>query len=134
MKTLKRSRKADVVLSVIVLLLVAFGGVTGWKQLQMRRVIAQRALREARLLQPFQNNIGKTAQTGWYVSGRVTGGMDGGTADLLVPVIGPKGHGKLAAWMQGSYSGWHVCSMELITDDGKRIDLMPDEQAHCERE
>jgi hypothetical protein len=141
MKTHRRSRKADVVLSVIVLLLVTFGAFVGWEQLQNRRMIAQYAVDQSNSMPAFEQNIGNPTHMGWFVSGIVIGSYalhpriaDAGTADLTIPVQGPRGRGSLVVWMQEGFAGQHICSMDLVMSEGKKIVLVPDEQSHCERE
>jgi hypothetical protein len=140
MKSRKRSRKADVLLSAAVLLLVALGVLISWAQLRMRRAVAQYAVDKASSIPAFRQSIGNQPNMGWFVSGRTYGSLsaqvlgpriaDYGSADLHVPVRGSSGRGHLIIWIQERFTGRRICSMELVMDDGKSIVLIPDEQSH----
>jgi hypothetical protein len=102
--------------------------------LQMRRRIARGVLARAVKSVQFQKKLGQPVKVGYFVRGRVIGGMDAGTADLTIPVSGPVGAGKLIDWSQTGFAGWQVCSLEFRSDDGSTIVIVPDETSHCERE
>ncbi|MEO6922748.1 MAG: cytochrome c oxidase assembly factor Coa1 family protein [Bryocella sp.] len=127
MKTRKRSRKADVVLSVIVLLLVTFGGYVWWKQLQFRRELAALAYMEAASGPVIRSYLGPNIELGWFVSGRINFWVWPGRADLIIPISGTHGHGKLTTSMKNDFAGWHICSMKLSLSNGKEVTLTPEQ-------
>ncbi len=129
-----RSKLSRVLIASIFSLVVVF---TVWYEveaLRMRQRIAAEALREAERSRLLDKKIGRPIEAGFLVSGRVIGGDDGGTADIVIPISGPNGSGKLLDWSQAGYQGWHVCSLTFRPKSGPDIELFPDEDAQCERE
>jgi hypothetical protein len=78
--------------------------------------------------------VGRPLSMGILVHGRVTGGNEGGTADLEIPVSGSRGKGTLFAWEQGEQNSWRVCSLAFRSTRGMEIIIVSDETSHCERE
>jgi hypothetical protein len=105
-----------------------------YEQQKYRRRIALQALTKAGESELAKQHLGAPLRMGYFIRGRIIGGMDSGTADLAIPVLGPNGNGTLVDWSQNGFAGWHICSLKLQLDSGSKIVLVPDETSTCERE
>ena len=129
-----RSIRLRFVLAGVLLLAVSVAFWYSFECLKVRQQIALHAVQAADASGLLREQIGTPISTGYFVSGRVIGDSDGGTADLEIPISGPKGSGTLLDWSQAGFAGWHVCSMTFRPKTGADVILFPDEDAHCERE
>ena len=118
----------------VAILLYAVALLIAYERFEMRRQIALIAVKMANDSGLFRKRLGAPIKQGHFVSGRIIGGMDGGTADLVIPVSGPSGNGILVDWSQNSFAGWHVCSLIFHQKYGSDVVIAPDENAQCERE
>jgi hypothetical protein len=105
-----------------------------YESLKMRQQIAGEVVGEAAKSRLIERQVGTPITMAYFVSGRVIGGMDGGTADLEIPISGPNGSGKLLDWSQGGFGGWRVCSLTFRPSSGPDVVIAPDETSTCERE
>ena len=70
--------------------------------------------------------LGQPIEEGWFLSGstKVNGGS--GTADLSIPISGPKGKGTIYAVATKSAGQWNYSKLEVKIDStGETIDLGP---------
>jgi hypothetical protein len=129
-----RTKRINRVMLPIFLLLVIFGFWVCLSSWVMRREVAQHAVRAAGESGLLRQQVGTPIRMGYFVSGRVIGRMDAGTADLIIPISGPNGKGELIDWSQNGFQGWHVCSLVFRPDSGLDVVIAPDEDSKCERE
>jgi len=135
MTSQRKLKRIDYVMLPIVTLLVIFGGWVFTERLEMRRQIAGRVVNEVASSGALQQEVGSPIKIG-FVSGNILGAwiMDGGTADLEIPVSGPNGSGTLLDWSQKGLGGWHICSLTFRPKFGPDVVIAPDEKSNCERE
>ena len=134
MTSQRRTKRINFVMLPIFSLLVIFGGWVYFSSMILRHTVAQNAVQTADQLGLLRKQVGTPIKMGFFVSGRVIGGNDGGTADLLIPISGPEGRGELIDWSQTGFQGWQVCSLVFRPDSGPDVVIAPDEEAKCERE
>jgi hypothetical protein len=115
--------------------LVIFGSWIGYQRILQERAAATLALRTATLSDAVKGQLGTPLKMGIFVTGHLfLSGGDTGTADLRIPISGPKGEGTLIEWAQSGFAGWHLCSLILRPTTGADLVLVPDESSKCERE
>lgn len=69
--------------------------------------------------------LGQPVEDGWFMSGNIETTGPSGSADIAIPVHGPKGEGKLYAVAVKSADRWEYQTLEVAVEgrDG-RIDLL----------
>jgi hypothetical protein len=77
---------------------------------------AQLALHQAESNPIVERSIGAPLKTGWIVSGSVNVHGPGGSAELAIPVIGPKGKGTLYTTAIRRQSQWQTTSLAFAKD------------------
>jgi hypothetical protein len=125
---LRHWRSATVVLVIVIVslcLLHHYGA---------NRRMGRLATETAEISGLIDREIGTPLSMGMLVHGRVIEGVDGGNADLEIPVRGSHGSGTLFAWEQRDRSAWHICSLSFRSSNGTEIMIVADEASHCERE
>ena len=70
------------------------------------------------------NAIGTPLKPGWFVSGSTNSQGSTGSAELSVPVRGPKGKGDLNLQAKKVDGAWHIISLEFEGSNG-RLKLIP---------
>jgi hypothetical protein len=101
---------------------------------QAFRAPAAVAFATARRSYEFQRSIGEPSHIKLMTTGRILETGGNGNADLVIPVSGPRGRGKLLEWAQESDGKWHICSLDLQLRDAAPITIVNDLNTHCERE
>jgi len=115
--------------------LIAFGVWLSYQRNLNRQYLAARAVRVANSSGMLKEQLGEPVKTGYWISGRLTDPCcDRGTADLQIPVSGPKGSGVLDDWSQSGLGGWRVCSLIFHPKSGHDVVIVPDATSKCERE
>jgi hypothetical protein len=71
------------------------------------------------------NDIGMPLKPGWFASGKTTVEDSRGSAELSIPVSGPKGEGKLRTEAKRQDGVWKITSLEFENDNG-RMQLIPE--------
>lgn len=70
--------------------------------------------------------LGKPVEEAFYLSGSINGGGSSGTADLFIPVSGPKAKGTVHVVGVKSDGSWTYSTMNLHVDGtNENIDLLP---------
>jgi hypothetical protein len=67
--------------------------------------------------------LGTPLQTGWWLSGNIKIVNDTGTADLTIPLSGPRGKGSLAVKATKDGGAWEYQRLILRPEGGEAIDL-----------
>ncbi|MDB6070993.1 MAG: hypothetical protein JWL81_2164 [Verrucomicrobiales bacterium] len=84
----------------------------------------QTALKRAESSPEVQAALGTPLDTGWMMQGSMKVENSNGTADLTIPLKGPKGEGSLH--VKGNQTGgapWVYSELQAILPDGKVVDL-----------
>ena len=83
------------------------------------------ALAETRRSRAVAEALGTPVREGWFTSGNVSVTGPSGSADLAIPVAGPKGKGKLYVVARKSAGrGAHATLVVEVARTGERIDLL----------
>jgi hypothetical protein len=83
------------------------------------------ALAEARRSRAVAEALGTPVREGWFTSGDVSVTGPSGSADLVIPVAGPKGKGKLYVVARKSAGLWSYETIVVeVARTGERIDLL----------
>lgn len=69
--------------------------------------------------------LGTPIEPGWYLTGSMKTGGTSGTADLQIPISGPKGEGDLYLAAEKTHGRWTYSTL-IVTVDGRDapIDLL----------
>ena len=78
-----------------------------------RRDAAEAGLQAAQDSHLLDEDVGPNLHIGLMIVGWVHTEADSGTAELLIPVSGSRGRGRLYAREQRDRYGWHVCSLDF---------------------
>ena len=82
------------------------------------------ALKRAQHSPEVQEAIGTPVDTGWMLQGTMNYHNGAGTADLTIPLKGPKGEATLAVKGEKSATGaWEYSLLEAQLPDGTKVDL-----------
>ena len=82
------------------------------------------ALKKAQNSPEVQSAIGTPVDTGWMLQGSLNYNNGAGTADLTIPLEGPKGEATLAVKAAKAATGpWEYSVMEAQLPDGTKVDL-----------
>jgi uncharacterized integral membrane protein len=72
--------------------------------------------------------VGSLMKTGWFVTGNIEVTPTTGSADLAIPVSGPKGSGTIYAEAHKHAGLWHLELLQYGKDNSnERLDLLPAE-------
>ena len=84
------------------------------------------ALAEARRSPEVASALGSPLGEGWFTSGSIDVKGPSGTADLAIPVSGPRGKGTVFVEARKSAGEWSYSKLIVRVDrTGERIDLLP---------
>jgi len=94
-----------------------FGVLRGSDVVQEALVRAERDFR-------VTDALGAPLEPGWWVTGSLNTGNGSGSADLTLPISGPRGSGRMIirAFRQGGE--WEYTRLEVELDGGGRINLL----------
>ena len=96
---------------------------------------ARIAAREALSSDVVMRSIGQPMNVGPFIRGNLVSSNGSGTADLIIPIRGPKGKGTLLEWAQESSGKWRICSLTFRSStESADIAIIPEEKSDCERE
>jgi Cytochrome oxidase complex assembly protein 1 len=86
--------------------------------------VYQQALRAASSHQEVIEALGEPVAPGWYVSGSINVSGSSGTADISIPIAGPKGNGTIFAVAKKSAGRWSYDVLEVeLEGREERVDL-----------
>ena len=72
--------------------------------------------------------LGKPVTAGWWLSGNINVSGPSGSADLAIPISGPKGRGTIYAVATKQAGQWRFKLLEVAVDgQAQRIPLVPPE-------
>ncbi|HSV62709.1 MAG TPA: cytochrome c oxidase assembly factor Coa1 family protein [Chthoniobacterales bacterium] len=101
------------------LVIVVFGAL---KQTDVYKMAVARAKSDSRVIAA----LGTPVEEGWYLSGNTSVNNGSGTADLSIPISGPKGKGTIYAVATKSGGEWSYSKLSVKIDStGETIDLGP---------
>jgi len=84
--------------------------------------VAQEAFSRARSSQAVAQALGAPIKEAWFVSGSINENPASGSADLAMPISGPKGNGTLYVTARKSAGAWQYCLIELdVKGSGDKI-------------
>lgn len=74
----------------------------------------------------LQQRLGEPIRVGWIISGNIQVNPASGSADLAIPVSGPKGSGTVYTEAHKSAGLWHLDQLQFADKaSGERMDLLP---------
>jgi hypothetical protein len=86
--------------------------------------VYREALRRAQDNPQVQAALGTPIESGWWMSGQINVNNDTGDANIVIPVSGPKGKGKIHAVATKSGGRWSYSTLTVDVDGGGTIDLL----------
>lgn len=86
--------------------------------------VYQHALQAATSHQAVIEALGEPIEPGWFVSGSINVAGSSGTADISIPIAGPKGHATIFAVARKSAGRWAYDVLEVEVEGRvERINL-----------
>jgi hypothetical protein len=82
------------------------------------------ALKEAQDSPCVATRLGTPLTPGWTLSGNMKEGSDDGSANLSIPIHGPRGKGSLELEAEKDSGIWRITSLVLVSETG-RIQIVP---------
>ena len=104
-------------LGIAALVVIVFGAIKSTDAYKGARATAEHDPRVIAVL-------GSPIEPGWWVSGNVNVDANGGNADFVFPISGPKGEGRVHAVATRDTSGWHYREIVFTPKTGPPIDLL----------
>ena len=87
--------------------------------------VYKEALDSARSHPAVVEALGQPVEDGWFMSGSINTSGPSGSADIAIPIHGPKGEGKLYAVASKSAGEWEYQTLEVEVEGREdRIDLL----------
>ena len=111
---------------VVTLLVAAFIGAIFWFvfALMKHSDVYAHALQTARASEAVRAEIGTPIEEGWFTTGSIQETGPSGSAELAIPVSGPRGGGTIYVEARKSTGRWTYSELVFEADaGGKRIDL-----------
>jgi hypothetical protein len=91
--------------------------------------VYEEALSLARSNPAVLEALGQPVEDGWWMSGQINTSGPSGSADIAIPLHGPKGKGTLYAVATKSAGRWEYQTLELeVRGRDERIDLLTAER------
>ena len=87
--------------------------------------VYQEAMARTRAHPQVQQALGQPIEAGWMVTGNLNVSGQSGSADLAIPLSGPKGKGTLYVEARKRAGKWAFQHLAVAVQDGPRIDLLP---------
>jgi hypothetical protein len=104
-------------LGIAAIVIVVFGAI---KSTDAYKGARDQAQRDPRVIAA----LGSPMETGIWVSGNVNVDANGGNADFVFPIHGPKGEARVHAVATRDISGWHYSLLTVTPRNGVPIDLL----------
>ena len=104
-------------LGIGAIVIIVFGAI---KSTDAYRGARDTAARDTRVIAV----LGTPMTTGIWVSGNVNVDANGGNADFVFPMSGPKGDARVHAIATRDTSGWHYSLLTVTPKNGPPIDLL----------
>lgn len=91
--------------------------------------VYQQAVSKASADSAVVRELGQPIEAGWMVSGSINVSGPGGSADLAIPISGPKGKGTIYAVATKSAGRWTFTQLQVEPEGSSaRIDLLAPER------
>lgn len=112
-------------LAAIVLMLAFVAAVFGLVEASFQSSGAYtQALTRAQANPQVSGRIGLPLKPGWFATGSISINNDSGSADLVIPISGPKGKGEIYAVATKTAGIWHYKTLVVeVSGQQDRIDL-----------
>ena len=104
-------------------LVVSIVGLVMWSIRQSD--VFRMAMTKARQNPAVVHSLGTPIDPGWVVSGSINLENDAGTANLAIPIHGPRQKAKMYLDARKRMGEWTFISLTVKTDDGDQIELVP---------
>jgi hypothetical protein len=105
-----------------------------FRRSSLQRSAADPAIFDAQSSEKMVALIGVPMQPGWPIHGTMNTHRGSGTANLAIPLAGPRGKGILLEQAQQTLGKWHVCSLTFHPLDGNDLQLISAAISHCPKE
>lgn len=107
----------------ILALVIAVVGLVMWsmRQSDVYRMAMQRARQNPEVVE----RLGTPIESGWLVSGSMNIENDSGTANLTIPIHGPRQQAKMYLDARKRMGEWTFNSLTVKTAAGEQIELVP---------
>src|ERR1051325_8433815 len=123
-----RNWKWAVPLGCVTLILILVAGVGGIFFFAMSALkssdVYKGALERAQKSPSAAGMLGEPIKDGWLVKGNISFDGGSGTANLEIPVSGPKSRGPLAARAVNEGGAWMYERLDLVAKSGERVSLL----------
>lgn len=86
--------------------------------------VAQEALARAERDDRVTEALGAPLEFGWWATGSLNTGNGSGSADMTMPISGPRGSGRLIIRAFREGGEWQYTRLEVEVDGGGRINLL----------
>ncbi len=87
--------------------------------------VAKGAVARAQSSPAVVQHLGAPIEAGWWASGSINLSGDSGDAKLTLPILGPKGKGKLYLIAEKRAGTWSYTLLQVVIDgSGEKIDLL----------
>ncbi|HYP27281.1 MAG TPA: cytochrome c oxidase assembly factor Coa1 family protein [Blastocatellia bacterium] len=87
--------------------------------------VYQQALAKAKSNAAIARELGEPIEPGWFVSGSIKVSDDSGSANLSIPVSGPRKSGTIHTLATKRQGRWEFATLEMeIEGEGRRINLL----------
>jgi hypothetical protein len=112
---------ALVVAAVVFVGLIVFGVLS----LMRGSDVCEQAVAKAQASSRVQTALGQPITQGWYVTGSINTSNDSGSADVNIPISGPKGSATIHAVATKAAGVWTFSVLRVTLPDGKQVNLLP---------
>jgi hypothetical protein len=102
-----------------------------FRRSSLERSAADPAIFDAQSSAKMVALIGVPMQPGWPIHGTMSISKGTGTANLQIPLAGPRGNGVLLEQAQQHQNKWRVCSLTFRSQDGIELALISPATSHC---
>jgi len=130
----KLRRNAFILGLVFLFPLVILSALFLFRRSSLQRSAADPAIFDAQSSAKMVALLGVPMQPGWPIHGTLVTHKGFGSADLRIPLAGPRGQGTLVEWAQRRQAKWHICSLVFHASNGTTLILVEDNTTDCERE
>jgi hypothetical protein len=87
--------------------------------------VCQQAVAKAQASARLKLALGQPITQGWYVTGSINISNDSGSADVSIPISGPKGSATIHAVAKKAAGVWTFSVLRVTLPDGKQMNLLP---------
>ena len=111
-------------LVVVIIAVVAVGAALLAFGLIKQTFVYKDAVRRAQSNPQVQAALGTPIGTGWYIDGSLHTNNDSGSADVRIPIEGPKQKAKIHCVATMTHNNWKYDTLVVEPENGPPIDLL----------